>query len=116
MHADATQRPTAAELAEWAPQEAHSNDGSASAAQPSTAQQNWNRLQQIPRAQPPGAARGNDGSAGGAGLALEGIFKGRATSSTGGGKDAARRKGVDLKLAKKAPSKQATLSMTRIFS
>jgi hypothetical protein len=111
MRADPAQRPTAAALASWPASDAD-DDIDEPEAEQATAQQNWNRLQSIPKGFPAPAPRGDSASSG-QGLALEGIFKGRATSANGGKEP--KRKAPDLKASKKAPTKQATLTMTKIF-
>jgi hypothetical protein len=110
MHPEAAKRPTAAELADIA-SDLQGHEGMDAAMPQESAQHNWNRLQQITKGTASGLALSDGAGAGSSGLAMS-IFKGRATSSTGGAKDAKRR-APDAKCSKKQPLKQATLMLTK---
>jgi hypothetical protein len=110
-------RPSANEIWQWVPPPSRSSSESEHTARQSSLQPSWNSIQQTAQASGVLGISSRQNTADkvdGHGIALEGIFKGRAGSS-GGGKEQ-KRKLVDCKGTKRCPvSKQATLTMTRIM-
>jgi hypothetical protein len=119
LSVNASDRPSAEELQAWAGSADRNSADCMATAHLSAVQQTWSRLQQVPKAPPFsavkhfGMGKGDSAQPAAQGMALGGIFKGRTASSLVAKET--KRKLADPKAGKKGSSKQATLTMTKIF-